>query len=76
MSMSESNQLKPGQLISTPSKSNSEFDQMFNGLGLGSYVSSKETAGSLATQVELVSKELHHLAAILHVYAGGLNFIK
>ena len=50
MSMSESNQLKPGQLISTPSKSNSEFDQMFNGLGLGSYVSSKETAGSLATQ--------------------------
>ena len=50
MSMSENNQLKPGQLISTPSKSNSEFDQMFNGLGLGSYVSSKETAGSLATQ--------------------------
>ena len=27
-------------------------------------------------QVELVSKELNHLAAILHVYAGGLNFMK
>ena len=24
--------------------------------------------------LELVSKELNHLAAILHVYAGGLNF--
>ena len=48
MSMSENNQLKPGQLISTPvSKSNSEFDKMFDGLGLGSYVSSKETAGSI-----------------------------
>ena len=27
-------------------------------------------------QLELVSKELNHLAAILHVYAGGLNFMK
>ena len=27
-------------------------------------------------QVELVSKELNHLAAILHDYAGGLNFMK
>ena len=27
-------------------------------------------------RVELVSKELFHLAAILHVYAGGLNFMK
>ena len=27
-------------------------------------------------QVELVSKELHHMAAILHVYAKGLNFMK
>ena len=26
--------------------------------------------------VELVSKELNYLAAILHVYAGGLNFMK
>jgi hypothetical protein len=24
--------------------------------------------------LELVSKELNHLAAILHVYAGSLNF--
>ena len=29
-----------------------------------------------AWQLELVSKELNHLAAILHVYAGGLNFMK
>ena len=27
-------------------------------------------------KVELVSKELNHLEAILHVYAGGLNFMK
>ena len=27
-------------------------------------------------QVELVSEELNHLAAILHVYAGGLIFMK
>jgi hypothetical protein len=27
-------------------------------------------------QIELVSKELNHLAAILHVYAGDLNFMK
>ena len=26
--------------------------------------------------VELVAKELNHLAAILHVYAEGLNFMK
>ena len=26
--------------------------------------------------LELVSKELNHLAAILHVYAGGFNFMK
>ena len=29
-----------------------------------------------AGTLELVSKELNHLAAILHVYAGGLNFMK
>ena len=28
----------------------------------------------LCAKIELVSKELNHLAAILHVYAGGLNF--
>ena len=27
-------------------------------------------------EVELVSKELNHLVAILHVYAGGFNFMK
>ena len=26
--------------------------------------------------LELVSEELNHLAAILHVYAGGLMFMK
>ena len=26
--------------------------------------------------LELVSKELNHLAAILHFYAGGFNFMK
>ena len=51
ISMSENNQLKPGQLISTPSKANSEFDQMFDGLGLGSYVSSNETAGSIGKTI-------------------------
>ena len=30
----------------------------------------------LASILELVSKELNHLAAILLVYAGGLNFMK
>ena len=30
----------------------------------------------IGTPVELVSKELNHLAAILHVYAGDLNFMK
>jgi hypothetical protein len=29
---------------------------------------------TVVVTVELVSKELNHLAAILHVYAGGLNF--
>ena len=27
-------------------------------------------------RIELVSKEVNHLAAILHVYAGGFNFMK
>ena len=27
-------------------------------------------------KLELVSKELNHLVAILHVYAGGLIFMK
>ena len=31
---------------------------------------------TVVVTVELVSKELNHLAAILHVYAGGLNFMK
>ena len=31
---------------------------------------------SRVSKLELVSKELNHLGAILHVYAGGLNFVK
>ena len=31
---------------------------------------------ALDYKVDLVSKELNHLAAILHVYVGGLNFMK
>ena len=31
---------------------------------------------SQKSTLELVSKELYHLAAILHVYAGGLIFMK
>ena len=30
----------------------------------------------IGCDIELVSKELNHLAAILHVYVGGLNFMK
>ena len=33
-------------------------------------------ARSKGSKVELVAKELNHLAAILHVYARGLNFMK
>ena len=32
--------------------------------------------GLLGAMLELVSKELNHLAAILHVYAGGFDFYK
>jgi hypothetical protein len=31
---------------------------------------------NIEMNIELVSKELNHLVAILHVYAGGLNFMK
>ena len=37
---------------------------------------SKKVSIDEAFEVELVSKELYHMAAILHVYAGGLNFMK
>ena len=35
-----------------------------------------QTAYWIGERLELVSNELNHLAAILHVYAGGLNFLK
>ena len=42
------------------------------------YVTTEETPllPSEATRLVLVSKELNHLVAILHVYARGLNFMK
>ena len=51
---------------------------------IGAYKSNEEILATsrstklkiLASVVELVSKELNHLAAILHVYARGLNFMK
>ena len=42
-------------------------------LGLVRLIDAK---GIDVAQLELVSKELNHLVAILHVYAGGLNFMK
>ena len=53
ISMGENNQLKAGQLIpnasvaSAASESNSQLDQMFNGLGLDSYIGKKDT-GTIA----------------------------
>ena len=44
--------------------------------GTGNMESSNERNPRDDSKVELVSKELDHLAAILHVYAGGLNFMK
>ena len=41
--------------------------------GLGAQMVLEQNLGNT---LELVSKELNHLAAILHVYAGGLNFMK
>ena len=40
------------------------------------FVTSSSQHSLAAVELELVSKELNHLAAILHVYAGGLNFMK
>ena len=36
----------------------------------------KSKGGSNVVPLELLSEELNHLAAILRVYAGGLNFMK
>ena len=46
--MSESATLKPNQLVSAPSSKSSEMDDLFSGLGLGSYVAKKDT-GAIAT---------------------------
>ena len=55
-----------GSSISTTSMAplfTNQMQQLFGGLGQGKFL-------------ELVSKELNHLAVILHVYAGNLNFMK
>ena len=56
---------------------------MLNNYPTNLYVFSKKNAHNEvltyvfnANGLELVSKELNHLAAILHVYAGGSNFMK
>ena len=41
-----------------------------------SIIKEEKAKDKVGVGVELVSKELNHLAAILHVYAGGLNFMK
>ena len=49
VSMSENMQIKPGELVSASNlEPNNAMDQMFAGLGLGSYVSKKDT-GAIAT---------------------------
>lgn len=48
ISMSENTQVRPDQLIANPSASTSAMDDMFSGLGLGSYVQKKDT-GAIAT---------------------------
>ena len=40
------------------------------------YSSYVKSIATYAPSLELVSKELNHLAAILHVYAGSLIFMK
>jgi hypothetical protein len=47
--------------------------------GLKPKTEGQVTIGKIGTKgvnLELVSKELNHLAAILHVYTGGLNLMK
>ena len=60
--MSESMQTKPGELVpSSNLEPKSEMDQMFAGLGLGSYVSKKDT-GAIATGLMSNNKSqvIHH----------------
>ena len=53
------------------------FPEQMSDADLLAYLSQPEPEPETeASQIELVSMELNHLAAILHVYAGGLNFIK
>ena len=74
--MSESMQTKPGELVpSSNLEPKSEMDQMFAGLGLGSYVSKKDT-GAIATglmsnnksQVMIFNKLSYHITYYLLLF--------
>ena len=52
------------------------FSHQTNYLKYGFYKKSLCKDAFLPVELELVSKELNHLAASLHVYAGGFNFMK
>ena len=43
---------------------------------LGHKKANEDEAAEQEEKVELGSKELNHLAAIVHVYSGKLNFMK
>ena len=45
-------------------------------LAVQHWTEQKERDSMYVVYLELVSKELNHLVAILHVYAGGLKFMK
>ena len=65
MSMSENLQTKPGELVpSSTLEPSNEMDQMFAGLGLGSYVSKKDT-GAIATGLMSSTKSQVHYTSIL-----------
>ena len=52
---SEASQIKPGHLIpNTNSSTNSDLDQVFNGLGLGSYVSPPKSNLSLSDKQKML----------------------
>ena len=61
--------LRPSKQVKLSLRLNWYFNvrSLDNALGLVLFI--------LDLLLELVSKELNHLAAILHVYAGGLNFM-
>ena len=51
-------------------------DEKLPNLVFCNYLGFKLIRSDMVVNLELVSEELNHLAAILHVYAGGLIFMK